>query len=139
MRAANNARKMVEQEKNDNQNWYDRRFNEDATQKADAQRILSMTEESIKNRNKQAAGSQAVMGGTDESTAAAKAANNQALSDATGTISALGERQKNRVEDQYQQNKSVINQDLENIERQKAQAITGAIKGVTDAAGNLDV
>ena len=139
MRAANNARKMVEQEKNDNQNWYDRRFNEDATQKADAQRILSMTEESIKNRNKQAAGSQAVMGGTDESTAAAKAANNQALSDATGTINALAERQKNRVEDQYQQNKSVINQDLENIERQKAQAITGAIKGVTDAAGNLDV
>ena len=138
-RAANNARKMVEQEKNDNQNWYDRRFNEDATQKADAQRILSMTEESIKNRNKQAAGSQAVMGGTDESTAAAKAVNNQALSDATGTISALAEKQKNRVEDQYQQNKSVINQDLENIEQQKAQDITGAINGVTDAAGNLPI
>ena len=139
MRAANNARKMVEQEKNDNQNWYDRRFNEDATQKADAQRILSMTEESIKNRNKQAAGSQAVMGGTDESTAAAKAVNNQALSDATGTINALGERQKSRVEDQYQQNKSVINKDLENIEQQKAQDITGAINGVTDAAGNLPI
>ena len=138
-RAANNARKMVEQEKNDNQNWYDRRFNEDATQKADAQRILSMTEESIKNRNKQAAGSQAVMGGTDESTAAAKAANNQALSNATGTISALAERHRDRVEDQYQQNKSVINKDLENIEQQKAQDITGAIKGVTDVAGNLPI
>ena len=79
------------------------------------------------------------MGGTDESTAAAKAANNKALSDATGTINALGERQKNRVEDQYQQNKSVINQDLENIEQQKAQDITGAINGVTDAAGNLPI
>lgn len=34
----------------DNQDWYDRRYNEDATQRADAQAILTKTEESIKNR-----------------------------------------------------------------------------------------
>lgn len=74
-KAMRRAKKNIEAQKQANQNWYDRRYNEDATQRADAQRILAKTEESIRNRNKQAAGAQAVMGGTDESTAAAKAAN----------------------------------------------------------------
>lgn len=57
--ASKAMRKMkanVEAQKKDNQDWFDRRYNEDATQRADAQRILTMTEESIKNRNKAAAG-----------------------------------------------------------------------------------
>ena len=75
--ASKAMRKMkanVEAQKKANQDWFDRRYNEDATQRADAQRILTMTEESIKNRNKVAAGAQAVMGGTEESVAATKAA-----------------------------------------------------------------
>ena len=82
----------VEAQKKANQDWYDRRYNEDATQRADAQRILTLTQENIKNRNKAAAGAQAVMGGTDESTAAAKEANNKALADATATIAVNGEQ-----------------------------------------------
>jgi len=78
--ASKAMRKMkanVEAQKKNNQDWFDRRYNEDATQRADAQRILTMTEESIKNRNKAAAGAQAVMGGTEESVAATKAANSK--------------------------------------------------------------
>lgn len=71
-RSAKEQKKAVEAQRQKNQDWYDQRYNEDATQRADAQRILTMTEESIKNRNRQAAGSAAVMGGTDESVAAAK-------------------------------------------------------------------
>ena len=88
-KAMKRAKKNVEAQRQKNQDWYDRRYNEDATQRADAQRILTQTEESIKQRNKQAAGSAAVMGGTDESVAAAKAANNQALADATSQITKL--------------------------------------------------
>ena len=40
--------RMLEQQKKENQDWYDRRYNEDATQRADAQRLLTLTEESIK-------------------------------------------------------------------------------------------
>ena len=47
-----NINKQMQQ----NQDWYDRRYNEDATQRADAQRILAKTEESIKQRNKAATG-----------------------------------------------------------------------------------
>ena len=62
--AAKSAKKVkqnIEEQKQKNQDWYDRRYNEDPTQRADAVRLLTMTEESIKKRNKAAAGSAAVM------------------------------------------------------------------------------
>ena len=92
------AKRNVEAQRQKNQDWYDRRYNEDATQRADAQRILTQTEESIKQRNKAAAGSAAVMGGTDESVAAAKEANNKALADATSQIAADAEARKDNIE-----------------------------------------
>ncbi len=65
--SASKAMKRVKNNLNEqrrrNQDWYDRRYNEDATQRADAQAILTRTEDSIRNRNRQAAGAQAVAGG----------------------------------------------------------------------------
>ena len=81
-KAMKKMKENVEAQKRANQDWYDRRYNEDATQRADAQRILTLTEENIKNRNRAAQGAQAVTGSTEESVAAAKEANNRALSDA---------------------------------------------------------
>ena len=97
-KAMKKAKRNVEAQRQKNQDWYDRRYNEDATQRADAQRILTQTEESIKQRNKAAAGSAAVMGGTDESVAAAKEANNKALADATSQIAADAEARKDNIE-----------------------------------------
>ena len=105
-KAMRRVKKNLQAQKEANQNWYDRRYNEDATQRADAQRILTQTEESIRNRNRQAAGAQAVMGGTDESTAAAKAANAQALADATSQIAVNAENRKDQIEQTYQQRDS---------------------------------
>lgn len=121
----------------DNQNWYDRRYNEDATQRADAQRILTMTNENIRQRNQAAAGSQAVMGGTEESVAAAKAANNQALADATSQIAVNGERRKDQIESQYLQTKADLNDKLREIEAGKAQVVSQAVQGVAQAGSNM--
>ena len=52
---------MVNEQKRENQDWYDRRYNEDATQRADAQAILTKTSEMIKQRNQQSAGTQAAV------------------------------------------------------------------------------
>lgn len=101
-KAMKKVKKNLQAQKQANQNWYDRRYNEDATQRADAQRILTRTEESILNRNRQAAGAQAVMGGTEESVAAAKAANNAALAEAASQIAVNGEARKDRIEQTYQ-------------------------------------
>lgn len=136
-KAMRRVKKNLQAQKEANQNWYDRRYNEDATQRADAQRILTQTEESIRNRNRQAAGTQAVMGGTDESTAAAKAANAQALADATSQIAAGAENRKDQIEQTYQQRDSQINEALNNLEMNKAQAISQAVQGVAKAGAGI--
>lgn len=136
-KAMKRVKKNLQAQKEANQNWYDRRYNEDATQRADAQRILTQTEESIRNRNRQAAGTQAVMGGTDESTAAAKAANAQALADATSQIAAGAENRKDQIEQTYQQRDSQINEALNNLEINKAQAISQAVQGVAKAGAGI--
>ena len=133
----NRMKKNIEAQRKQNQDWYDRRYNEDATQRADAQRILTQTEQSIKNRNQQAAGSQAVMGGTDESTAAAKAANNQALADATSQIAVNADARKDQIEQTYQQNEANYVNQLNQLEQGKASAIAGAVQGVAGAASSM--
>lgn len=135
--AMNKMKANVEAQKRENQDWYDRRYNEDSTQRADAQKILTMTQESIKNRNKAAAASQAVMGGTDESTAAAKEANNKALAEATSTIAVNGDKRKDAIEGQYRERDAALNQELNQIEKDKAAAIGQAVQGVSSAASSL--
>ena len=127
----------LQAQKQANQNWYDRRYNEDATQRADAQRILAKTEEAIRNRNRQAAGAQAVMGGTEESVAAAKAANNQALADATSQIAVNAEARKDQIEQTYQQRDAQINDALNNLEINKAQAISSAVQSMGQAGAGM--
>lgn len=136
-KAMKKVKRNIEGQMKDNQNWYDRRYNEDATQRADAQRILTMTNENIRQRNQQAAGAQAVMGGTEESVAAAKAANNQALADATSQIAVNGERRKDQIESQYLQTKADLNDKLNNLEQAKAQAVSQAVQGVAQAGSNM--
>lgn len=135
--AMNKMKANVEAQKRENQDWYDRRYNEDSTQRADAQKILTMTQESIKKNNKAAAASQAVMGGTDESTAAAKEANNKALAEATSTIAVNGDKRKDAIEGQYRECDAALNQELNQIEKDKAAAIGQAVQGVSSAASSL--
>ena len=139
--SASKAMKKIKQnlinQQKENQDWYDRRYNEDATQRADAQRILAITQENIRQRNQQAAGSAAVMGGTEESIAAAKAANNQAMADAATQIAINGDRRKDQIEAQYQQTKANLNAQLNNLEQAKSQAISQAVQGVADAGAGM--
>lgn len=134
--------KMVNEQKRENQDWYDSRYNEDATQRADAQRILAITEQNIRNRNRQAAGTAAVMGGTDESVAATKAANAQAMADAASQIAVAGDRRKDQIEGQYMARKQSLDEELRNLKGQKvngfdmaSNAIGGAASGFASGMG----
>lgn len=136
-KAAREQNARLEQQLQQNQDWYDRRYNEDATQRADAQRLLTMTEQSIRNRNKQAAGAAAVMGGTEESVAASKAASNQALADTMSQIAADAANRKDKIESQYLGNKANIEAQQNAASAQKAQNITDAIGVVANAAADI--
>lgn len=136
-KAIKGAKKDLEKQQRENSAWFDRRYNEDATQRADAQRILAKTEESIRNRNRQASGAAAVMGATPESVAAAKAQNNEALAEATSQIAAAGDRRKDQIEQQYLQTKSDISNRLNNLEIQKAQNIANVVQGVAGVGSSI--
>ena len=133
---------MIKAQKRENQDWYDRRYNEDATQRADAQAILTKTADMIKQRNRQSAGTQAVMGGTEESVAAAKEANAKALSDATSQIAVAGAQRKDHIEGQYRERKQQLDETLRMLEGQKqsafdiaSNAVGGAVNGFANGMG----
>lgn len=136
-RSAKKVRQNVEGQVKKNEDWYDRRYNEDPTQRGDAQRLITMTEESIRKRNKSAAGTAAVMGGTEESVAAAKAANNEALADTMSQINASGEARKDAIEHEYHDRDANLQGQLNQLEREKQAAIASAVQGVTGAAGSI--
>lgn len=135
-------RNMINEQKRENQDWYDRRYNEDATQRADAQAMLTQTAEMIRQRNQSSAGSAAVMGGTEESVAATKEANAKALSDATSKIAVAGAQRKDQIESQYREKQQELDEKLREIEAGKvdgfgmvSNAIGGAASGFANGMG----
>lgn len=136
-KAMKRVKSNLQEQKQDNKNWYDRRYNEDATQRTDAQAILSRTEESIRQRNRQTAGAMAVGGGTEESVAAAKAANNEVMADAVTGIAVNGERRKDAIENQYLERDAQIDGQLNDLEINKANSITQAVQGVAQTGADI--
>ena len=125
-------REMVQKAQGENEDWYNRNYNEDMTQRADAQRVLSLTEQRIRERNRQAAGAAAVAGGSDEGVAAAKAAGNQAAADAASQVAASGGARKERVENQYIARKDALDEEARRLEGATPSALdiaSGAIGG----------
>lgn len=140
IKAANERRKVkraIQGQMDENQDWYDRNYNEDYTQRADAQRILTATEDAVRKRNRAAAGTQAVMGGTDESVAAAKEANNAVIADTASRIAAAGEARKQQVENQYLNRKEALQGQLNQMGEQKAQGIAQATQAVGNTVGSI--
>lgn len=141
-RKAKQARlNYIKQAQQENQNWYDRRYNEDATQRADAQRLLQITEDNIRKRNKAVAGREAIMGGGTEETAREKERNNEVMGNVVGQIEAQNELRKDKIEDQYLNRKQALGEQAAEVEagyqQAKAENIASAIQGVTGAAGNI--
>ncbi len=139
--ANRNARRkqeqMLAQQQRENQAWYDRRYNEDPTKRADTVRLLTQMQEQIKNRNRAAKGRQAVMGGTEDSTTAVKEANNKTLADTTSQIVAANEARKDAIEQQYQRNKRSIQGQQMQMEAEKSADTANVVAGVAGTAANI--
>lgn len=136
-KARKKQEQMLAQQQRDNQAWYDRKYNEDPTKRADTVRLLTQMQEQIKNRNRAAKGRQAVMGGTEDSTTAVKEANNKTLADTTSQIVAANEARKDNIEQQYQQNKRSIQGQQMQMEADKAAGTANVAAGVAGTAANI--
>ncbi len=75
-----------------------------------------------------------MMGGTEESVAAAKEANAKALSDATSRIAIAGEQRKDQVEQQYLAKNDALNDKLRELEGQKQSVLDIALGAIGGAA-----
>jgi hypothetical protein len=139
--ANRNARKkqeqMIAQQQRENQAWYDRKYNEDPTKRADTVRLLTQMQEQIKNRNKSAKGRQAVMGGTEDSTTAVKEVNNKTLADTTSQIVAANDARKDNIEQQYINRKNQLQNQQMSIDAEKAADTANAVAGVAGTAANI--
>lgn len=136
-KARRKQERMLAQQEQENQAWYDRKYNEDPTKRADTVRLLTQMQEQIKNRDKAAKGRQAVMGGTEDSTTAVKEANNKTLSDTTSQIVAANEARKDAIEGQYQARKDAIQNKRMGLEAEKAAGTASVAAGVAGTAANI--
>ena len=136
-KARKKQEQMLAQQQRENQAWYDRKYNEDPTKRADTVRLLTQMQEQIKNRNRAAKGRQAVMGGTEDSTTAVKEANNKTLADTTSQIVAANEARKDNIEQQYQQNKRSIQGQQMQMEAEKSAGTANVAAGVAGTAANI--
>lgn len=144
--ALRRQRRLLMEQQRENDNWYNRRYNEDATGRADAQRLLSITADAIRRRNREAAGVAAVMGGSDEGVAAVKEANAKALSDTAGRIAAQSDARRDAVEREYMRRKSDLDGQLRGVDAQVQSgwdmvggALGGAVGGALGGAKVEDV
>jgi predicted RND superfamily exporter protein len=136
-KARKKQEQMIAQQQRENQAWYDRKYNEDPTKRADTVRLLTQMQEQIKNRNKAAKGRQAVMGGTEDSTTAVKEANNKTLADTTSQIVAANDARKDSIEQQYMTRKNQLQTQQMGIEAEKAADTANAVAGVAGTAANI--
>lgn len=136
-KARQKQEQMIAQQQKENQAWYDRKYNEDPTKRADTVRLLTQMQEQIKNRNKAAKGRQAVMGGTEDSTTAVKEANNKTLADTTSQIVAANDARKDNIEQQYMARKSQLQGQQMGLEAEKAADTANAVAGVAGTAANI--
>lgn len=136
-KARQKQEQMIAQQQKENQAWYDRKYNEDPTKRADTVRLLTQMQEQIKNRNKAAKGRQAVMGGTEDSTTAVKEANNKTLADTTSQIVAANDARKDNIEQQYMARKSQLQGQQMGLEAEKAADTANVVAGVAGTAANI--
>lgn len=129
--------KALREQQRENRDWYNRRYNEDATQRADVQRMLSRTNEAIAARNRAAAGKRAVIGGTDTSLASTQQANAAAVGDALSQVSADAEARKDNIEAQYRERKADLDAQEADVKANASAAKRAATAQAATTAANI--
>ena len=120
------ARQNLADQRSKNQAWYDREYNTDYTQRADAQAVLNKTKEMADANRRRARNMGVVAGATDEAIALENENSNKMISDTMSSINQSADAYKQNIQGQYRQ----AEQGLDNAEYQshvtQAQQIAAA-------------
>ena len=86
---ARKARRLIQNQRDENQRWYNTKMNEEYTQRVDVQNAINKQRELLDEQVKRANARAAVGGASDESAAIAKEQANKAVAEATADIVAF--------------------------------------------------
>lgn len=136
-KAANRNARLLAEAEEDAKAWYDKEYNANYLDRADARATLAATREMLADRYKAAEGSAAVTGATDESLARQKAAANEVLADVTSNIVQSAEAQKEAVRANYENQKEAYRKEKVGVNNQKANATVQAAQGLAQSAQSL--
>lgn len=131
--AARKAEQRQREQEASERAWYNRRYNEDYVDTAAGQNLVRRAKEYAKEQWKKAAGAQAVAGGTESATQMAKDAGNKMVGDTIASIAATDQSRKTQVDNMHRQAEQNFAQMDMNREMQRAQNITNAAQGASNA------
>lgn len=132
-KAAKEAERRQREQEGKEDAWYTRRYNEDYVDTAAGQNLVRRAKEFANEQWKKAAGAQAVAGGTDAAVAQAKDAGNKMMGDTIANIAATDQARKAQVDNMHRQAEAQFAQQDMNREMQRAQNITNAAQGASNA------
>ncbi|MCC8071257.1 MAG: MSCRAMM family adhesin SdrC [Bacteroidales bacterium] len=101
-KALKKAQSSVKSEITQLDDWYQQRYNETATERADARALLSETSAMLKDSSRRAAARSAVVGSTPEQEALSKSQSTQALAQTVADISSDATSRKDQLATTYQ-------------------------------------
>lgn len=131
------AEQFLQNQRDENQKWYNQKMAEDYTQRTDVQNVLRKQRELLQEQYQRARATNLVAGGTDESLALQQGAANDAMGDTMADIAANAASYKEGIEEQYRSQDAALNQQQIANEQNKAQTIANAAAQVGSAVSGL--
>jgi hypothetical protein len=131
------AQQMIQNQRDENQKWYDQKMAEDYMQRSDVQNVLRKQRELLNEQYERARATNIVAGGTDESLSVMQEAANKTMADTMADIAAGADAYREGIENQYRAQDAALNQQQIGIEQGKAQSIAQAAGQVGSAVSGL--
>lgn len=120
------ARKLIQNQRDENKQWYNTKMAEDYTQRSDVQAAIKRQRELLDEQYKRAKATNVVAGGTDEALALQKQAANNSLSDTMTDVAGQASDYKEGVENAYRHQDAALNQQQAQTYQQQAAAVAQA-------------
>lgn len=136
-KAAKRNQKLLNEQEESAKEWYDKEYNSNFIDRADARAAIAKTRDILADRYKAAEGAAAVTGATEESLARQKAAANETVAEVTSNIAQQADAYKQSVRENYEGQMDAVRQQTMGVNNQKANATIHAAQGMAKAAEGL--
>lgn len=131
------AQAELDRRRQENQQWYNRKMNEDYMMRSDVQNVLRKQRELLQEQMRTARATNIVAGGTDESLALQQAQANKTLGDTMADIASNASAYKDNVEQKYRTAETGLSEQQQQIHNNRAAAITQAASQAANIGGNI--